>query len=431
MVKNQRAIALDILNDFYKKPQDLNELISPKLTGLDRQASGFINTLVYGTVRYSIGLDYYIRKLSKERFSRIDKDLVNILRMSLYQIIYMDHIAGPIAVNEGVNLGKLKKGKTGASFVNGVLRAFLRSQDQLMNLSNLHYKDYLRVKYSFPPWLIEAFLKLYGDRVEDVLDSYNQEADFDIRTNCCKISRQGLKESLQSQSYQVLDLETDQGLRILNPLGIFQSQDFILGHFYVQSQSSQFVGQVADLKANDMVLDLCAAPGGKSSHIYEKSQGQVDLVACDISSDKLDLVRENFKRLGHKGLRTCQVDATDFNPDFVCKFDLVLVDAPCSALGLLRRYPEMKHTKAKEDISSLAQVQYQILANAKSYVKKSGRLIYSTCTFTRQENEDQIQRLIDENPNFTLEEDIIRLSPHLGHGDGFTIGVLKNNGKVK
>lgn len=425
---NQRQIALKILDEFFDNPRDLKGLIENHTKKLNSQASGFVNTLVYGSVRYSITLDYYIRKLSSTRFSKLDKTLVNILRLSLYQIIYMDHIPNEVAVYEGVNLAKTLKNQRLKSFTNGILRNFLRKEESIRDVSKLHYMDYLRVKYSYPDWIIKKLIQIYPDHIEQVLEAYNKEPNFDIRANSLKTSKEELIARLEEDNYNIQELEgLSHGLRISKPKDIFKSEEFKDGKFYVQSFSSQKVVDILDISKSDKILDLCAAPGGKTSHLYEKSNGQGHIVACDIADEKLKLIHENFTRLGHGHIDMVKLDARIYNEDFESTFDLVLVDAPCSSLGLIRKYPEMKHTKTEDQVASLANIQKEILQMAKEYVKTGGYLVYSTCSFTQEENEANISDFLSKNKNYKLEQEIIRLSPHTEDSDGFTIGVLRRN----
>lgn len=342
----------------------------------------------------------------------------------------MDHIPSHAVVNEGVNLAKEKSNNGAVSFVNGLLRNFIRNQDTYLDFSNKSYIERMALTYSFPIWLVKSIRDSYKDyNIEDILDNFNKESIFGIRANTLTNDKEILKNKLKTNGYKAEFMSySKDGLIINNPNNIFKTSLFKDGDFYVQSESSQYVSELIMKYINgNRILDLCASPGGKITHIYEKLNGQGEFLACDINSNKVSLIQENLKRLKHKNIKTCVNNGEVLNEKFVDYYDLVIVDAPCSGLGLLRKYPNIKQDKTENTIKSLREIQYNILKNASKYVIKGGIISYSTCTFTKDENEDIIKQLLDEESQFTLEE-FIRISPTDFNSDGFTIGIIKNNG---
>lgn len=422
-MKNQRRIAVNLLNKYNNENKNIEDLME-EINSLSKQEYGFIKTLVYGVIRYELRLDYIIQKLSKIKFSDLDGDVVNILRISLYQLIYMDHIPQSAVVNEAVNLVKNSVNKKAQGFVNGSLRNFLRNKERYLKINEKDLWKNLSIKYSMPTWLVKEIASAYGKtNLEEILAKFNEEQDLAIR-----ISKDldKTKESLNSLGFDLL--ASPQGkysFTVKNPQGIFSTKDYYQGNFYAQSLSSQELGyQLIKFGPYENVLDLCAAPGGKTFHLMNSQKSQGKFFACDISLDKLKLIEDNKKRLGLEELKIEQNDATIFRKDFVDAFDLVIADLPCSALGLMRKLPEVKYNKSIESIDNLVDIQRKILNNAKDYVKVSGLIAHSTCTFTKRENEDLIDEFLEKNSNFKL---IYRkkISPLDFDSDGFAINILK------
>lgn len=422
-MKNQRRIAVDLLNK-YKNENSSIESLMDEVKNLNRQEYGFIKTLVYGVIRYEIQLDYIIKQLSKIKFTDLDREIVNILRMSLYQLIYMDHIPQRAVVNEAVNLVKNSANKKAQGFVNGSLRNFIRNKNRYLKIQEKDQWKNLSIKYSMPVWLVKEVASAYGEiNLEKTLKVFNEEQDLSIRiTKDLEITR----DSLNILGFQLLPSpQGENSFTIKNPQGLFMTKDYYQGNFYVQSLSSQELAyQLIKFGSYDNVLDLCAAPGGKIIHLMNSQKNQGNFLACDISNDKLKLIEENKSRLGLENLKIEKNDATVFREDFVDSYDLVIADVPCSALGLMRKLPEVKYNKSIESIEALVDIQKRILGNAKEYVKESGLIAYSTCTFTKRENEELIDEFLRENYNFKLIHRQ-KISPLDFNSDGFSINILK------
>lgn len=429
-MKNQREIALDIIKKV-DRGEDLNNLIEEESASLNSQEFGFVKSLTFGTVRYKIRLDYIVKKLSKIPFRKIHEDILNIMRMSLYQLIFMDHIPDSAVVNEAVNLSKKLGNRGSVGFVNGSLRNFIRNKDEFLKIDEKNDEDVLSIKHSFPKWIVKEIVKSYGrENLEEVLIELNEPSNFVIRANTLKTSRLKLKEELEKLNFEVeLTEKSNYGLIINDPRGIFDTFLYKEGQFYVQSESSQLVGQeIAKHENVNSVLDLCASPGGKITHIYELLNGEGNFLAGDVNAEKLKTIKDNINRLEFNNIDLFINDGTVLNEDLIDRFELVLVDAPCSALGLIAKFPQIKYSKTFDDVKALSSIQKMILENSGKYLKENGILVYSTCTFTKMENEEIIEDFIKRNPKFSLVNEIMKVNPIEFKSDGFTIGVMRKNG---
>lgn len=424
---NSRKIVLDILNEV-DKGKYVNQLIA-EMQKLDIPAvdKNFISKIVYGVVENRIYLDYMIRKFSSIRLKKIDDQILNVLRLSAYQMIYLTKVPHSAVVNEGVKLVK-KINHRHTGFTNGILRNMSRDYQsvELPSVSKEPIK-YLSVKYSHPEWLVERFMNNYGfDFTEDLLASNNETPNLVLRTNSILINREDLMTKLVNVGFECEKSDiVEEGIviRRTNDLTLEENTLFRDGYFTVQDESSMMIAGIVEPAQGDLVLDMCSAPGGKTTHMAALMNNEGEIVACDISQRKLDLIEENIKRLHLKNIRTMINDATVFNPSFVDKFDKVLVDAPCSGLGIIRRKPDIKYLKSIEDIKALVEIQRAILENASKYVKPGGMLIYSTCTVEKLENEEQIKGFLKTHNEFRIvpidDEESLQLFPNINETDGF------------
>lgn len=432
---NTRKVAMEILNDIEKRKSFSNKALlkifsEVEISTIDRK---FISKLVYGVVENKIYLDYIIRKFSSVRLKKIDIAILNLLRLGAYQIIFLSKTPDSAAVNESVNLSK-KMSYKHSGFVNGVLRNLARDYKAVeLPDRKENAAIYLSVKYSHPEWLVERWMNSFGEEfTEDLLFANNETPNLVLRTNTLLINREDLIKKLNSLTIEceksdiVEDgiIVTKTGDTSIESLELFKS-----GHFTVQDESSMMVSLILDPKKNETILDLCSAPGGKATHMAQLMENTGEIVASDISEYKINLVIENMSRLGITNINTCVSDATVINEEFVNKFDKVLVDAPCSGFGIIRRKPDIKFNKTLEDIQSLNDIQYEILKNASQYVKQNGVIIYSTCTIEDSENRGMIKKFLNEFSEFTIEsiegQDDLQLYPNVDGTDGFYCCKLK------
>lgn len=387
--RRQAVYALDkILNQDQYSTEIINDLVD-KVVEVDR---ALFRKLVYGVVENLYYIDYMIGKLSKIKLNKLDKNVLNILRIAVYELAFLE--SKPYAViNEAVNLCKKFSFKS-KGFVNGVLRNLDRNKEKIMEIEEKGDK-YLSIKYSTNMDIIK-YLKDNYSNYEEIVESFSDQADFTIRVNTYLISKEDLKTRLENLEFKIDESSlSPDALLIENPNGIVDTEEFNKGYFTIQDQASILVGNVVNPKENSKVLDLCAAPGSKSTHMAQIMKNTGEVLANDISTSKNDKIIENFQRLKLTNYNLKNYDASKNVEEFKNKFDYLLVDAPCSGLGVIKRKPEIKLYRTYEDIKSIASIQKEILDRAYSYVKKGGDIIYSTCTIGRLENQDIIGDFIN------------------------------------
>lgn len=439
---NAREIALKILLDVHLKGAYSNYSISKHLKGIEnKQDESLVREIVYGVIENLSYIDYMISKLSNRRLEKVDPKILDILRIGVYQMAFMDKIPHRAAVNESVNLAKKYGHKGLVGFTNGLLRNFSRKKEEIMKIDLKDQVDYLSIKYSHPKWMVKRWLKEFSyEFTEDLLIHNNSKPKLNIRVNTLKTTREELKDLLLNSGYRVTESSyAKDGLIVEDPLRITETEEFQKGYFTIQDESSMLVAQVLSPKEKSLVIDLCSAPGGKSTHMGQLMKNKGKIISCDIYDHKLDLVRENAYRLGITIIETKIQDALKLNEDFIEKADYLLVDAPCSGLGIIRRRPEIKWNRKEEDIKDLSKMQKAILDNAGRYLKPGGVMVYSTCTIEREENMGVIEDFLEGNKNFALEgfsdllsspidtEDkgYIQLFPHIHGTDGFFVARLR------
>lgn len=405
---NSRELALKILYQINEEGAYANLALDKALfscVGLDTRDRGFITELVYGSVKYRGRLDYVLNQFAKTKVKKMDGWTRNILRMAAYQILQLDKVPHAAAVNEAVKLAK-RYGHVD-KFVNAVLRNLLRGLDAL-SWPNREQDpvQYLAVQYSFPQWMAERFVEQYGlAQAEQLCAWYNQPAPLWIRTNTLKISRSDLKAQLEQAGLVVSESRyTPEGLRLETAVNLHQLDAFQQGLFTVQDESSMLVALAAEPAPGQRVLDVCSAPGGKTTHMAQLMKNSGQICACDIHQHRLKLVADNCKRLGIQNVELFLQDGTCLTQRWQQPFDVVLCDVPCSGLGVLGRRADARWSKDGADIAGLCQIQRQILEQAAQLVAPGGTLLYSTCTITPEENIQMVQQFLEQHPQFMLDE---------------------------
>ena len=411
MTKKQpgsRELALQILYQVNEEGAYANLALDKALfpcTWLDPRDRGFITEIVYGSVKNRGKLDYVLNQFASTKVNKMDKWTRNLLRLSLYQILFLDKVPDSAAVNEAVKLAK-HYGHVD-KFVNAVLRNILRGMDGIQWPDKA--KDpvqYLMVQYSFPQWMVERFIRQYGlEDAERLCDWYNQPAAMWIRTNTLKTTRAELKQILEKEGLTVSESRhTPEGLKIENAVNLHKLKSFQQGLFTVQDESSMLVALAAEPAPGQRVLDVCSAPGGKTTHMAQLMKNKGSIYACDIHKHRLDLIAENCKRLGISNVELVQQDGTKLTKRWQEPFDVVLCDVPCSGLGVLGRRADARWAKESEDIAGLCKIQKKILEEAAQLVVPGGTLIYSTCTIAPEENQEMVKAFISEHPEYELDE---------------------------
>lgn len=430
-MKNPREKALQIINDVLYKGAFLEESLEIlKKSNIDERNYNFIKEITTGVIRNRTYLDYVVKINSRVKIKRVHKVILSILEMAIYQMYFLDKVPDYSIVDESVNLAKIYGNRGSISFTNGILRSISKKDAPQVKIEDSI--DNLSTFYSHPKFYTEYFYKNYGEEfTKKLLKANNEMPPFTIRVNTLKTSKSDLMSNLNELGFEIEETVYDNALNILNPKGIIDTKYFHEGHFYVQDLGSILVASFLNPRENSSLLDLCAAPGGKTTHLAEIMKNTGKIIACDKSQGKIKLIQENAKRLGVKNIETRVNDARILNKDFIDKFDYVLVDAPCSGTGLYRKKPDIKWNKDLEDIKSLAEIQLEILDKAKDYVKDGGELLYSTCSLSKIENEDVVNKFLENNKNFKIKKlrdrEVLKLFPSTDGSDGFSITLMEKN----
>ncbi len=440
---NSREIAMEILMDIHQNNAYSNKSIERHLnSSISFQDENLIRELVYGVIENKIYIDYILAKASSVKMKKIHKNIIEILRTGIYQIGFMDRIPESAAVNEAVKLAKKYGHKGTIGFVNGVLRSIVREKEKFMKIDKNNMTKYISIKYSHPEYMVKRWIDEFGiEFTEDLCKSNNEKPLLNIRVNTLKISKDELMKKLLHLGYEIEEGKyAADCLIVSNPIRITQIEEFKEGLFTIQDESSMLVGQIMNPPKGSLVLDICAAPGGKSSHLAQLMNNKGKIISRDIYDHKIELMEENVKRLGVKNVEIELYDALELDKKLIDKVDYCLIDAPCSGLGLIRRKPEIKFNRSEDDILSLIQLQKNIINIAKQYVKKGGFLVYSTCTIENKENICLIKDFLLENSNYelvsleenfsnsanldTLNKGYIQLYPNIHNTDGFFIAKM-------
>ena len=389
MAVNEREVVLDMLLSL-REGKLSHTILKDTLDSylyLDKSSRGFITRLYEGTIEKRLYLDFIIDGYSKTPVKKMKPIIMLLLEMAVYQLFFMDRVPDSAAINEAVKLAK-KRGLTGLSgFVNGVLRNIARNKENIaLPDKNKDLIQYLEIKYSTPRTVVEYLIKDYGNHeAEEILEAFEEKRPLVARATK---NREELIKKLDAEGVRVsTDTIFPESLKILELDSLSYLESFEDGDFVIQDESSQFIGKIVGLPKGARVLDLCAAPGGKSL-LFAEMEEVDEIISCDISESKTELIEENVRRIGTDKIRTMVNDASLYNPDFLEGFDLVICDLPCSGLGVMGRKRDIKYNVTEDKIRELAKLQRTILENAVRYVKKGGRLIYSTCTMTKAENEE-------------------------------------------
>lgn len=372
-----------ILNDTFK---ELN---------LATKEKAFITELFYGVIRNKKFLDYVIEKNTKE----IKKDWIrNLLRLSIYQITFMESDNKGV-VWEATELAKKKYGVPVSKFINGTLRNYLRNKNEtIIELKN--YKKF-DVLYSIPKWFCELLEKQYKEDFEKAIKSYKKIPYLSVRVNKLKYSEEEFETYLKANDISIIKKVAS--VYYINSGIVINSKEFKEGKIIAQDASSYLAALNLSPKSNDLVLDICAAPGGKTAVLAEIMGNKGEIIALDIHQHKIKLINNNMKKLGVEIVKPVVMDARNVNKQGR-QFDKILADLPCSGYGVIRKKPEILYNKDKENIESLSKLQFEILNAAADILKSGGELIYSTCTFLNQENSENISKFLNERKNFKVEK---------------------------
>lgn len=434
-MQNARRFTKDLLKVCFEKSSYSNILLDNALvkSDLSKQDKRFAANLFYGVIERRITLDAVINKYSKRPVEKLSSDILQILRMAVYQLLYMNSVPDRAAVYESVKLAKTKKNPALGGYVNGVLRAFLRDGKRIPESNN--EIDNLSVKYSCPKWLIDKWISEYGkDLALDMLETSVGRPPVTARLNVLKKSSDEIVDGLRKSGIVTKTRnEVNNCVEIFDVGEISDMKAYNDGLFHIQDISSQLCCEILAPKPNETVLDVCSAPGGKAFTIAEIMNNQGRIIACDLHKQRVRLIENGAKRLGIDIIEAIVNDASVFS-DEIGLADKVLCDVPCSGLGVIRRKPEIKY-KNPNDFDSLKDVQRKILEVSSKYLKKGGVLVYSTCTLSRDENDEIIDWFLENNTDFDKGsingfsgikngEYKVTVTPKMFDSDGFFIAKL-------
>lgn len=403
--QNLREMAFEILLETEKNGAYPNVLLKQTLDKyiyMEKQERAFLTRLVEGTVERKITLDDYIDQVSKTPVRKMKPAIRCIMRMAAYQIFYMDAVPDSAACNEAVKLAQKKGFSTLKGFVNGVLRSLSRQKETISMPDEA--KEPLRalsVQFSVPEWLAEKMIEDYGMQAAKKMFAslYENTGVTTIRVNNSKISTEACAKLLEKEGVHVEKAPyVENALEISGYDSIALLESFEKGYFQVQDVSSMLVGLAANPKPGDYIIDVCAAPGGKSIHAADLLRGTGHVEARDLTAYKVSLIEDNIRRCGFTNITAKRADACVADEGAKEAADIVIADLPCSGLGVLKKKSDIKYRMSRSQIEELVKLQREILKNAATYVKPGGTLIYSTCTVTKEENELQAAWILENLP---------------------------------
>ncbi|MBI1932195.1 MAG: 16S rRNA (cytosine(967)-C(5))-methyltransferase RsmB [Ignavibacteriales bacterium] len=399
-----RGIAVKLLNRIDRTDAYLEKLLdieikNSELSGKDK---ALLFEIVHGVIRWLSKIDWILNGFYKGQFSKCIPNVKNSMRVALYQILFLDKIPEHAAVNESVEFVKKIQGEKSANLTNAVLRNIIRSKDSIRYPN----KDedivaYYSVVYSHPTWLVKRWLKRFGEEdTKELLIANNNRPKHTLRVNKLKTNLNELKSLLDSVDLKYKDGKYLQEYLELSSLTNINSWEYFhKGFFSIQDESTGFAVKALDVNPGMKVLDLCAAPGGKTAFIADEMQNTGEIVAVDKFENRLDVLKKNIERMGITNIRTVAVDSLKFNEN---EFDRVLADVPCSGLGTLTKKPDIKWKKDLGDIRKLNEIQLKLLQKASTLVKVNGILVYSTCTTEPEENIEIVNKFLSSDTNFEL-----------------------------
>lgn len=435
-MSNARKLVVKLLTRMDENNSYSNLLLSDALnkSDLSGQDKKFASALFYGVIERKYTLDEIIRKLSAIKSHKLNPEVRNIIRIALYQLLYMDSVPDNAAVDESVKLVKQTRNPTCSGYANAILREFIRSGKKLPVMGCR--TDQIAVDYSCPPWLVRKWSKEYNDRIcLDMLRTSLGQAPTSVRVNTLHAPLEDTLKMLEEEGivYDRIKVLPD-CLNLHFNGSVENTKAYMCGRLHVQDISSQFCAAALEAKEDDIVLDMCAAPGGKTFTIAEYMNDKGIIYAFDLHENRVKLIKEGAKRLGLNCIKARPNDAKEHCKDMP-KADRILCDVPCSGLGVIRRKPEIKY-KDPSDFERLPDIQYKILDNAASYLKRNGILVYSTCTLSRAENDEVVDSFLHHHPEFTSfrlgdrfgsdrNKSRVTITPGVFNSDGFFIAKLR------
>ena len=424
---NSREVTIKVLEKVLEEGAYSNIALSNELNNsdLNDKDKALATELVYGTLRKLNTLDMIIKSFVKD-IKEMNKRTLNILRVAIYQMQFLDKVPSYAACNEAVELAKTVSEKD-SKLVNGILRNYSQKEG-VIELEFVNKIGEMAYEFSFAPWMIRMFIKQYGEpETLRILHGLNKKPKVTVRVNNFKGDYEDIFEELQGLDYDVEEgFICPEAICINNGRAIDKNPVFQEGKITVQDESAMLVAPLLELSDNLTVLDLCSAPGGKTTHIAELMNNTGKVLAFDLHENKLELINENAKRLGITNIETQEMDATKINSDLINLGDRVLIDVPCSGIGIVRKKPEIKWNKTRKDLRDIIEVQRNIMENAWQYLKPNGVMVYSTCTLNKEENEDNIEWFLREHNDAKIEKVYLGKSDNLRYNKDGSVTILPN-----
>ena len=443
MVDKVRELALKILYKMDKDNSYSNILLNESFNKIRKEGNknnlnnrdfAFISEIVYGVTTWKLTLDEIIKKYSKIKLNKISLWILNILRFSIYQIVFLDKIPKSAAVNEGVNLAKKYGNKGSIGFTNAILRKVTKKDyEEFFSIKDENKR--LSFCYSMPLWIIEE-LKEEGfsyNKIENFCKASILRPKVSIRVNRLKTSKEELKAILEKEGVKSEEGILEDFLILDKVNNIENLEPFKNGLFTVQDEVAGLSALVLEPKEQEILLDACSSPGGKTTYLAEMMENKGEIFAFDVYEHRTKLVEENSKRLGINIIKTKVNDASCYNEDYKNKFDKILLDVPCLGIGVLKRKPDIKWQKKKEDIEEISKLQFEILDICSKYLKPGGEIVYSTCSVFKKENRDIIEKFLGKNSNFKLDNLYNLLNGKIYNKNKFFIQYIdkENNGYLE
>lgn len=424
-MRSARDVAINILykienGEGYSNIEIDKEFNKSDLEDVDKS---LVTELIYGVLTWKITIDEIIKMYSKIKLKKISPWILNIIRIGIYQIVFLDRIPESAAVNESVKLAKKYGHEASSKFVNAILRKIERNElEKLMDYIShrpILEDEIISIATSHPLWLVDELLNDYDKKfLTELLNANNIKPQITLRANLIRTSREELMKLLKLKGYECEEGDLPHSIKVK------KMNDFSNGLFVVQDEAAQKACIKLDPKPGESVLDACAAPGGKTTYLGVLMNNKGNIDAWDIHEHRVNLITETAKKLGINNITATCCDATVYNSELIEKYDKILLDVPCSGIGVIRKKPDIKWSRKPEDIDELCAIQEKILSTCSKYLKTGGRLVYSTCTVIKKENNIQIENFLNKNKDFELIEEI-NLYPNVDGTDGFYIAVLE------
>ena len=430
-MKSARQTAFEILNKIQRDNSYSNLALDHALdkADTDNKDKKFVSALVYGVTERRITLDYNLSLYLSQPIKKLKPEVLTALRLGAYQILFMDKIPVSAAVNESVKLAK----KNGAAFASGLVNAVLRK----IISNGLKTDGSMSVNYSAPKWLCDMWCKSYGrENAEKLLEASFGAVDTVLRVNTEKIDADNLINLLAEEGFDCeIGGNVENSAVVKSGGAVHKTEAYKNGLFHVQDAASQLCCKALGVQENETVIDICAAPGGKSFTLAENMKNTGRIISCDIYEHRLKLISDGADRLGLTNIETVRNDGNVFNPDFPLA-DKILCDVPCSGLGVIRKKPEIRFKKS-EEVDKLQDLQYSIMCISSRYLKIGGVMVYSTCSLNPNENEKIVEKFLTEHDNFEgvrvlsdisrygVDTDYLTLMPHIHGCDGFFISAVR------